>query len=71
MQLEGFLICGKKVCIFLGGDYHFLDDMLGHGGSSSSYPSHADFVTVKHLQNHGTEKHSIENCGTTTPSLRK
>ena len=63
MQSEGFLICGKKVCIFLGGDYHFLDDMLGHGGSPSSYPSHADFVTLKHLQNHGTEKHSIENCG--------
>ena len=35
--------------------------MLGHGGSTSSYPSSADFVSLTHLQNHGPEKHSIEN----------
>ena len=53
---------GKKVQVFLSGDFHFQDDMLGHGGSASSYPSSADFVSLQHLRNHGPEKHSIESC---------
>ena len=62
LQSDGFLLCGKKVHVFLGGDYHFIDDMLGHGGSSSSYPFSADFVSLQHLNNHGAEKHSLDTC---------
>ena len=32
----GFRILGREVMIFLGGDYHFLDDLMGHQGSSAS-----------------------------------
>ena len=39
MQSERFSLCGHKVKIFLEGDYHFLDDCLGHQGSSATYPS--------------------------------
>ena len=63
MQSPDFRIDEKIVKIFLGGDYHFLDAMLGHGGSSSSYPSSADFVELQHLRQHGSAKHSIEDCG--------
>ena len=62
MQSPDFLMTGKKVRIFLGGDYHFIDGMLGHGGSSSSFPSSADFVSLNHLRNHGGQKHSIASC---------
>ena len=30
MQQDGLTILGKEVVIFLGGDYHFLDDNMGH-----------------------------------------
>ena len=30
-------ILGKELEIFLGGDYHFLDDCMGHQGSSASF----------------------------------
>ena len=36
--------------------------MLGHGQSTSTYPSAVDYVTLDHLQEHGPGKHSIENC---------
>ena len=62
LQKEEYRLDGKKVQVFLSGDFHFQDDMLGHGGSASSYPSSADFVSLQHLRNHGPEKHSIESC---------
>ena len=50
MSEDSFLLLGRKVEIFLGGDFHFLDDTLGHQGSSSTYCSSTDMVTLKHLQ---------------------
>ena len=44
MQEDGFMICGKEVVIFLGGDYHFLDDLMGQQGSSATYPSSTNKV---------------------------
>ena len=44
---------GRSVEVFLGGDYHFLDDNMGHHGSSLTYPSSLDKVTLYHLQHHG------------------
>ena len=52
MYQEDFSIFGEGVQIFLGGDYHFLDDNLGHQGSSATYPSSNDKVLLNHLQNH-------------------
>ena len=52
MQEDGFTICGKEVNIFLGGDYHFLDDNMGHQGSSAKYPSSTDKVLLHHIQHH-------------------
>ena len=46
-------VLGKELEIFLGGDYHFLDDCLGHQGSSASFPSAADIVELKLLHSHG------------------
>ena len=51
----------KKVQVFLGGDYHFLDDM-GHQGSSASYPSCTGKVLLSHLQNHGNRPHTPLDC---------
>ena len=62
MQEDGFTICGKEVIVFLGGDYHFLDDNMGHQGSSATYPSSTDKVLLYHLQNHGGVAHTPENC---------
>ena len=39
---------GMKVKVFLGGDYHFLSDMLGHQGQASTFPSPLDLVV--HLE---------------------
>ena len=61
MQEDGFMICGKEVVIFLGGDYHFLDDNMGHQGSSATYPSSTDKVLLVHLQNHAGVAHTSEN----------
>ena len=55
-------ILGKELEIFLGGDYHFLDDCLGHQGSSASFPSAADLVELKHLQSHGGRPHTPKTC---------
>ena len=63
-------INGKRVSIFLGRDYHFQDDMLGHGGSSSSYPSSLDLVELKHLQNHGGVPHTPDNCKTALRDIK-
>ena len=64
MQSEGFMICGKEVVVFLGGDYHFLDDNMGHQGSSATYPSSTDKIMLNHLQNHAGKPHTPENCPT-------
>ena len=62
MQSERFSLCGHKVKIFLEGDYHFLDDCLGHQGSSATYPSAKDLVTLDHLRKHSGMAHTPENC---------
>ena len=63
MQSEEFTMNdGRKVLIFLGGDYHYLDDNMGHQGSSASYPSALDKVELSHLQNHGGKPHTPETC---------
>ena len=65
MESLEHIICRCKVWwrkVFLGGDYHFLDDMMDHQGSSSSYPSSLDKVELNHLQNHGNDPRTPENC---------
>ena len=62
MQHERVFLCGHKVKIFLGGDYHFLHDCLGHQGSSATYPSAKDLVTLDHLRKHPGMAHIPENC---------
>ena len=47
---------------FSGGDFHFIDDMLGHQGSGSTFPSSIDLVTLDHLWNHGGHPHTPETC---------
>ena len=61
MMEAGFKIL-DKVMIFLGGDYHFLGDMMGHQGSSASYPSNLNKVELSHLQNHGGLPHTPDKC---------
>ena len=62
MQKDGFQINGKEVKIFLGGDYHYLDDNLGHQGSSATFPSLMDKTTLSHLQKHGGHPHTPNHC---------
>ena len=62
LQRESFAPCGHKVKIFLGGDYHFLDNRLGHQGSSATYPSAKDLVTLDHLRKHPSMAHTPQNC---------
>ena len=62
LQQESFTIAGRRIRVFLGGDFHFLDDMLGHQGSAATYPSCTDLVTLDHLRNHGSRTHNPENC---------
>ena len=46
LESEEFSLIGHKVKVFLGGDYHFLDDCLGHQGSAATCPSSKDLVTL-------------------------
>ena len=62
IQRDDFCINDRKVKIFLGGDFHFLDDMLGHQGSAATFPSSLDLVTLEHLRNHGGQPHTPQNC---------
>ena len=62
MQKDGFQINGKEVKIFLGGDYHYLDDNSGHQGSSATLPSSMDYTTLSHLQKHGGHHHTPTHC---------
>ena len=66
-----FYIDGRGVEVFLGEDYHFLDDNMGHQGSSSTYPSSLDKVTLYHLQHHGgLGPHIPLNCQVEARSLK-
>ena len=71
MQAEGFTLREKGVILFLGGDYHFLDDNMGHQGSSASYPSSTDNVLLKHLQDHSESFHTPESCPTELRSIQQ
>ena len=51
-----------NVEFFLGGDFKFLDAVLGHQGSSATYPSPKDDCTLSHLQEHGNRSHTPEDC---------
>ena len=62
MQSEKFSLCEHKVKVVLVGDYHFLDDCLGHQGSSATYPSAKHLVTLDHLWKHLVMAHTPENC---------
>ena len=70
MMEEGFKILDREVVIFLGGDYHFLDDMMGHQGSSASYPSNHDNVELSHLQSHGGLPHTPDKCSVQFRTIR-
>ena len=48
--------------MFLGGDYHFLDDNMGHQGSSASFPSAMDKTSLGHLQNHSGLPQTPQSC---------
>ena len=62
MQEDDFHLDGRKVLVFLGGDFHYLDDMLGHEGSTSTFPSCLDLVTLDHLRKHGGQPHTPSTC---------
>ena len=62
VQNEEFSLTGHKVKVFLGVDYHFLDDCLGHQGSAATCPSSKDLVTLEHLRNHSGTAHTPEDC---------
>ena len=53
---------GLSVEFFLGGDFKFLDAVLGHQGSSATYPSPKDDCTIGHLQKHGKRAHTPKDC---------
>ena len=60
LQSEEFSLIRHKVKVFLGGDYHFLDDWLGHQGSAATCPP--VLVTLEHLKNHSGTAHTPEDC---------
>ena len=62
LQSEESSLIGHKVKVFLGGDYHFLDDCLGHQGSAATCPSSKDLVTLEHLRNHSGTAHTPKDC---------
>ena len=57
-----FRLGGHKVQFLLGGDFKFLDGVLGHMGSSATYPSSKDYVSKDHLQSHGGSPHTPDHC---------
>ena len=50
MYLPKFLIRGKRV--FLGSDFHFLYNEVGHQRATSKYPCLYDLVDPEHIWNH-------------------
>ena len=61
-EVQKMEIDGRRVRVFLGGDFHFLDDMLGHQGSAASFPSSTDLVTLAHLRNDVRKPHNPDHC---------
>ena len=62
MQEPGFIIMGREVVIFHGGDYHYQDDTAGHQGSSVKYLCLLAYVTLDHLREHDGKTHTPETC---------
>ena len=62
LQSKEFSLIGHKVKVFLGRDYHFLGDCLGHGWSAGTCPSSKDLVTLEHLRNHSGTAHTPKDC---------
>ncbi|XP_065684005.1 uncharacterized protein LOC124813660 [Hydra vulgaris] len=62
IQSSDFKLKGKIVRLFLGGDFHFIDDVLGHQGSAASFPSSTDLVKLNSLRNHASMPHTPANC---------
>ena len=56
-----FRLGGHMVQFLLGGDFKFLDGVLGHMGSSATYPSSKDYVSKDHLQSHGVSPHTPDH----------
>ena len=49
MMDPSFKILEKPLKIFLGGDYHYLDNMIGHQGPSALHPSNLEQVVLASL----------------------
>ncbi|XP_065681211.1 uncharacterized protein LOC136094902 [Hydra vulgaris] len=62
IQSSDFKLKGKIVRLFLGGDFHFIDNVLGHQGSAASFPSSTDLVKLNSLRNHASMPHTPANC---------
>ena len=60
IQKDDFGINGRKVKVFLAGHFYFLDYMLGHQGSASTYPSSLDLVALEHSRIHGGNPHKCK-----------
>ena len=58
----GFKLRGRKVEFFLGGDFKFLDGVIGTQGSSAKMPCSKCKVGLDHMKNHGGAKHGQEFC---------
>ena len=67
IQREEFRLDGHPVKVFLGGDFHFQDDCLGHQGSSSTFPSTKWDVPSNHLKEHHGKPHSPLHCKDISP----
>jgi hypothetical protein len=65
MYKKDFLVLGKPIRIYIGGDYHYLADIMGHQGSASTYPSSTDLFTLEHLRTAHVDgtPHTPEDCG--------
>ena len=62
MADPGFKLRGRKVEFFLGGDFKFLDGVIGTQGSSAKMPCSKFKVGLDHLKNHGGAKYGPEFC---------
>ena len=69
MSKPDFRLCGHQVQFFLSGDFKFLDCVLGHMGSSATFPSVKDYVSKDHLKGHGGMPHTPVHCNLTLRSV--
>ena len=58
-----YKLAGYGVKVRLGVDFKFLHAMIGHQGSSASYPMVKDYVALSHLHEHSSVPHTPESCG--------